>query len=562
MGEIIHIHQKRPWHKYWQKGFPFRLDYPKVPLFDIIETSCRRYPDKAAIIYYGNRISYRELWESILNLSGHLKDMGISKGDRVALFLENSPHFIISFFAALRANGVAVPINPMAKGEGLQSIIKDTGSKIVVTTSNLFQQLNDVVGETSIGKIIVGKHSDYMPAVPEITIPTGIKNGEAIPTQVVQWMDLVKRTSQPPEPLTEADDIATLIYTSGTTGVSKGCIHTSKTITATMLANYYLFANTSSSIHLTSLPLFHVTGLINAFTCLFAGGTVVLLARWDKEAAIQAIKTYRCTHWINITAMVIDVLSIPSISSYDLSSLLIVGGGGAPLPKAIGEKLQQITGMTYLEGYGLSESFATTHLNPLGRPKLQCLGIPVFGVDALIIDIESKQLMPSGERGELIIRGPSIMNGYWNNQDETEHAFIDINGTTYLRTGDICYMDEDGYFFIVDRAKRMINRAGFKVWPTAIEATLYKHPAIKEVCVIKIPKPRIIEEVKAVVVLSEGYRNRINPEDIIGWAKERMSAYSYPRIVEFVDELPKSTTGKILWKKLEEEQLIESDSVV
>jgi len=560
MKENTPLAELRPWLRFWHKNLPLKLDYPEVPLFDIIETSYRRYPDKASIIYYGNRISYKELWISILRLSGHLKDMGVVKGDRVALFLENSPHFIISFFAAIRANGIAVPINPLAKGDGLKNILEDTGCKIAITTANLLPQLRNILDDTHIENIIVGSHADYVPAAPEIPFPEEIKDGEPVPRQMKQWMDLMHRESMPPDILVDADDIATLIYTSGTTGVSKGCIHTNKTVMATILASFHILVNTSASIHLASLPLFHVTGLIHSYASLYAGGTLVLLARWNKETAIKAIETYQCSHWINITAMVIDVLSVPSIASHDLSSLLIVGGGGAPLPKAIGEKLQEMTGITYSEGYGLSESISTTHSNPLHRIKLQCLGIPIFGVEALLINPETRELVQPGETGELLISGPSIMKGYWNNQEETERAFIEVNGATYLRTGDICYMDEDGYFFIVDRAKRMINRAGFKVWPTAVEATLYKHPAINEVCIIKVPKPRVNEEVKAVIVLREEYIGSVTAEEIIDWAKERMSAYSYPRIVEFVDKLPKSTTGKILWKELEEKQRLESGS--
>lgn len=220
---------------------------------------------------------------------------------------------------------------------------------------------------------------------------------------------------------------------------------------------------TPASIHLATLPYFHVTGLVHSLLSpIYSSSTIVLLTRWDRETALQAIEKYRCTHWINITTMVVDLLADPKIAERDLSSLLVVGGGGAPMPKAVAERLEQLTGIKYMEGYGLTETISQTHMNPPENPKLQCLGIPDFGVDALVIDPETGEVLPPGENGEIVVKGPEVFKGYWNKPEETKKAFIEINGERYFRTGDLGYMDEDGYFFIVDRIKRMINRAGFK----------------------------------------------------------------------------------------------------
>lgn len=281
---------------------------------------------------------------------------------------------------------------------------------------------------------------------------------------------------------------------------------------------------------------------------------MVLITRWDRRTAIEAIEKYRCTHWVNITTMVVDMLSDPDIANRDLSSLLVIGGGGAPMPAAVAEKLSKLTGLRYIEGYGLTETISQTHLNPPQNPKLQCLGIPDFGVDALIVDIETGKPLPPKEEGEIVVSGPEVFKGYWNKPEETEKAFIEIEGRKYFRTGDLGYMDEDGYFFIVDRIKRMINRSGFKVWPAEVEAVLYKHPAVKEVCVIGVPDERVVEEVKAFIVLNPEYKGKITEKEIIEWAKQQMAAYKYPRIVEFVDELPKSGAGKILWRVLQEKE--------
>ncbi len=280
----------------------------------------------------------------------------------------------------------------------------------------------------------------------------------------------------------------------------------------------------------------------------------MLISRWDRETALQAIEKYRCTHWTNITTMVVDLLSDPNISERDLSSLRMVGGGGAPLPKAIGEKLFEFTGLKYAEGYGLTETFSQTHMNPLQNTKLQCIGIPDFGVDALVIDPESGKPLPPNEVGEIVIMGPEVFVGYWNKPEETEQAFIEIDGKKYFRTGDLGYMDEDGYFFIVDRIKRMINHSGFKVWPAEVESVLYKHPAVKEACVVGVPDERVVEEVKAFITLKPEYKGKITEEEIIEWSKQQMSAYKYPRTVEFIEELPKSGSGKILWRELQEKE--------
>ena len=361
--------------------------------------------------------------------------------------------------------------------------------------------------------------------------------------------------SMPGEVEVGADDLAVLPYTSGTTGVPKGCMHTHFTVYSNTVGSYHWLSNTSSSVHLCTVPIFHVTGMIHPLNAaLYAGGTIVMLTRWDRETAVQAIEKYKVTHWVNIATMVIDILSMPGIEKRDVSSILFIGGGGAPLPAAIGEKLDKLMGLKYVEGYGLTETISQTHFNPPDRPKMQCIGIPSFGVEAKIIDPDTGEELPPNKTGELLVSGPEVCKGYWNKPEEDATLFREINGERYLRTGDLCYMDDEGYFFVVDRVKRMINRAGFKVWPAAVENMLYKHPAIKEACVVRTPDPRVGEEVKAYVVLKTEYEGKATAEDIIEWSKKQMAAYEYPRIIEFVSELPKSASGKIMWKELEEKE--------
>jgi fatty-acyl-CoA synthase len=287
---------------------------------------------------------------------------------------------------------------------------------------------------------------------------------------------------------------------------------------------------------------------------IYSGASVVLMTRWDREVAAGLVERYGCTHWTNISTMVVDFLSNSNVGQYDLHSLVFVGGGGAPLPAAVGEKLEEYTGVRYAEGYGLSETIAQTHMNPPDRPKLQCLGIPSFDVDSRVIDPDTLEEMGPNQEGEIISSGPQVMKGYWQRPKETEAAFIERDSKRFLRTGDMGMYDEEGYFFIVDRLKRMINAGGFKVWPSEVESTLYKHPAIQEACVIGVPDPRRGETTKAFVVLREEERGKVTPEEIIEWAEAQMAAYKYPRIVEFTNALPKSGTGKILWRELQEQE--------
>jgi fatty-acyl-CoA synthase len=303
------------------------------------------------------------------------------------------------------------------------------------------------------------------------------------------------------------------------------------------------------------LPLFHVTGMSGSMNGpAYIGATIVVLPRWDREAAAACIERYKVTVWQTISTMMIDFLANPNLGRYDLSSLAGVRGGGAAMPAAICHKFKALTGLDYVEGYGLTETLAATHINPPQRPKPQCLGVPLFDVDSRIVDPLTLNQLPAGETGEIVIDAPQVMQGYWRNPQATRAAFIDLEGRRFLRTGDLGYVDDDGYFFLADRLKRMINVSGYKVWPAEVEALLYQHPAIEEVCVIGASDPRSGETVKALVVLKPSEQGNVSDEAIIAWSRSQMAAYKCPRIVEFVDSLPKSGTGKVMWRELQEQQ--------
>jgi fatty-acyl-CoA synthase len=539
---------------FWPNRLPKTLVYPEVPLFRLLETAAEFYHQKAAINYYGNEISYLRLASEINSLAGALSEKGIKKGDRVALYMQNTPQYIISFYAVMRANAVVVPVNPMNNEKELDFIINDAGASALITTTDLAPVAEAVKDAAGLKFIIAGRYTDYLPDNPALPAPGPMQQAPQCPDSCMAWNDVIKKQTPAPEILVTSADMCLLPYTSGSTGKPKGCIHTHRTVMSNLVSAYYWLTNTTSSVHLSVLPFFHVTGLIHSMLApLYAGATLVLLTRWDRKAALDAIEKYKVTHWVNISTMVVDLLSDPDISDRRLDSLVVVGGGGAPLPEAIGNRLNKLTGLSYVEGYGLTETISQTHFNPPDRPKMQCIGIPDFGVDARIMDVESQILLGPGKPGELIINGPEVFEGYWNRDEDTKDAFIEINGKKFFRTGDICTMDEEGYFFIVDRTKRMINAAGFKVWPAEVENSLYAHPAVLEACVVGVPDPVRVEEVRAYIVPKDEYKTNISEQDIIEWSKTQMAAYKYPRQIRFVDSLPKGATGKTLWRKVQED---------
>lgn len=540
-------------YPFWPKRLPKFLPFPHVPLYDLLETSARRYPERTAMIFYGKEISYREFWHQAKQVAGALIKSGVGPGDRVALYLQNSPHFAIGFFGILRAGAVVVPLNPMLKGSEFMGLLKDSGARTVITTADLFPAIAGELRNHGEINAVVGTYSDYLPDPPALPVPAFMTQAAGHVENATPWKDFLHNAPNPPDMAIQPEDICLLPYTAGSTGIPKGCMHTHQSVISNAMGSVFWIGASPASVNLAALPFFHVTGLIHSFLgTVAAGACFIILTRWDREAALQAIEKFGVTIWPNITTMLIDLLAAPDIAKRNLSSLSFVGGGGAPLPPAIGEMLLSLTGLTFAEGYGLTETISQTHWNPPDRPKLGSIGIPVFGVDSRIVDVSTLNEAPPGQTGEIVSIGPQVFKGYWNKPEETADAFLDLDGQRYFRTGDIAYKDEEGYFFIVDRLKRMINAAGFKVWPSEVEAQLYRHPAVLEACVIGVSDTERVENVKAFIVLKPEFIGKTTAQEIINWAKEQMSAYKYPRIIEFSDALPKSGAGKILWRQLQE----------
>jgi len=348
-------------------------------------------------------------------------------------------------------------------------------------------------------------------------------------------------------------DLAVLPYTSGTTGLPKGCMHPHATLMHNAVAGGLWANGSAEGVVLAVVPMFHITGMVVVMHgSIYLGATLVIMPRWDRELAGRLISRRGVTTWTNIPTMVIDLMGSPNFAHFDLSSLVHIGGGGAAMPQAVAQRLFEQFGLRYVEGYGLTETAAPSHSNPPDRPKQQCLGIPYMSTDARVIDPVTLQEVPTGEQGEIVIHGPEVFQGYWRRPEATAQAFIELDGKRFFRSGDMGRVDEEGYFFMTDRLKRMINASGFKVWPAEVEALMYRHPAIQEACIIGTKDAYRGESVKAVVVLRATHQGQLSEQDLIDWCREHMAAYKVPRVVQFVSALPKSGTGKVMWRALQE----------
>jgi len=558
----VHAH-----FKFWPKRLPHAITLPATSLWDNLETSARRYPDKPALVFFGTVLSYSELLQKAERLAQCLRGLGVEKGDRVVLCMQNCPQLVIAHFAILRANAVVVPVNPMNRAEELKHYITDPDARVAITTADLGAELarasNALDAKDRLAHLVVTHFTDAFDAsvsgddAPPAAWNDWLLTRHALPAldggQVLGWNQAMSTDGELPELLVGPSDLAILPYTSGTTGLPKGCMHPHSSIMHNAVASGLWGNGSAENVVLVVVPMFHITGMVSVMhTSIRGGATLIVMPRWDRDLAGRLISRWRVTHWTNIPTMVIDLMASPNFASYDLTSLVYIGGGGAAMPQAVAQRLLEQFDLRYVEGYGLTETAAPSHSNPPDAPKQQCLGIPFMSTDARVIDPDTLREMPVGEAGEIIMHGPEIFQGYWKRPEATEAAFIELDGKRFFRSGDLGRVDEDGYFFLTDRLKRMINASGFKVWPAEVEALMYRHPAIQEACVISTPDSYRGESVKAVVVLRSTHRDLVTEQGIVDWCRENMAVYKVPRVVQFVDALPKSGAGKVMWRTLQE----------
>ena len=524
--------------RYWPPGMPRTVGVPERTLWGNLQAAAQRHPTKPAIHFHQTVISYGELLALTERLAGWLQQRaGVRRGDRVLLYAQNSPSFTIAYYAILRADAVVVPVNAMSNADDLAYFSANSGARVAIVGAELAANALPVA---ALERLLVVGEADA-PADPRCT----------------GWADALADAPTPGPHQAGPDDLCVLPYTSGTTGKPKGVRHSHRTMLTSLAASAVWRSLGPDEVILSIAPMFHLMGMQNGLNLpILLGATVVMLPRWDRAAAARLIPQHRVTFWAAPPTMVVDFFAQPGVEQIDLSSLRRLVGGGAAMPEAVAAQLKARCGIVYNEAYGMTETASFLHANPVGREKPQCLGVPTQGVDSRVVDPATLAELPPGEVGELVTCAPQVMLGYWGGTPEAvspadEATFVTLDGKRFLRTGDLCAVDEDGYFFMRDRLKRMINASGFKVWPAEVENLLYAHPAIHEACVIAAPDARAGELVKAVVVLKTEARGSVSEADIVAWARTQMAVYKAPRAVQFVESLPKSGTGKILWRELQ-----------
>lgn len=543
------------WLEYYEPGVPRDFKTPDETLNTLFEETVSDYPDNPAAIFFGRVFTFGEIGDITARLSAVLREEGIEKGDRVAIILPNLPHYLAAHFGILRAGGIVVPNNPLYTDKELAQQLKDSGAKVAIALNLLVPRLMRIWNETDLEHCIVCKVNDYLPGVLKYLYPIKArlqKQKAKVPSDnrfshFMKRIDAADPSEGRPVDVTSSD-LAMLLYTGGTTGRSKGAILTHGNLLSNVkqTQSWLTDIQIGKEVIMAALPFFHSYGLT---TCLHlsvsCASTVILVPRFDVAHVMKDIQKHRATIFPGVPTMYVAINTYPKVSKFDLSSIRACLSGAAPLPLEVQKSFEELTGGRLVEGYGLSEASPVTHANPIyGRRKIGTIGLPLPGTDAAVVDWETKKELGVGEVGELAVKGPQIMQGYWNMPDETEGQLQ----AEWLFTGDMAQVDDEGYFAIVDRKKDMIISGGYNIYPREVEEVLYEHPAVLECGVIGIKDEYRGEVVKAYVVTKEGYD--ATEKQLIEHCKEGLTTYKVPSAIIFAEELPKNLIGKILRKEI------------
>src|SRR3989454_1467427 len=551
---------ERPWLRQYEAGVPATLSYPDVPLPQFLIDSASRYPDRTALEFYGRRISYRQLNTLTNRFAQALLRLGVRKGDRVALMLPNCPQAVIGYFGALKAGAWVVATNPLYVGTEVAHQVTDARAETIIALDLFYPRIEEVRTRTPLKRIILTRVSDYLPWLKRLLYPIKARRqGQRVDVQRVPPLYdfcalLQAAPAKPPSVPVSVDDIALLQYTGGTTGAPKGAMLTHRNLVANAMQCRYWLGGLleGTEVFLGVLPLFHVYGMS---TCqnlaILLGAKIVLLPRFQADEVLTAIVTHRVTAFPGIPAMYLALNNHPKVGQYDLRSVRFCISGAGPLFVDVQQRFEKLTGSYVVEGYGLTEASPVTHCNPIiGQRRSRSIGLPVSDTDTRLVDLESgAPVSEPGTVGELQIKGPQVMQGYWNNETETAAVFKD----GWLCTGDLASMDSDGFFYIQDRKKDMIKSGGMNVYPREVDECLCEHPKVKDACVIGIPEELRGERIKAFVVLKDG--ERATTTELLEHCRKRLAKFKMPKQIEFRKELPKTLIGKVLRRVLLAEEL-------
>jgi long-chain acyl-CoA synthetase len=537
-----------PWFSNWPHDVPRTIDYPEISLTAFLSKAAEKYPDKTAVHYSNDKISFHAI-NALANKFGKaLQDRGVRQGDRVATYLPNIPHFIIAYYGALTIGATIVAISPLYKERELLQILTDSGARVLVSWDKLRPYVDSVRGRTKLGTVITCNLDDSLPNA-------SLATKEPVVAHEVGMNALLETTRGLPErvKVRPRSDLALLQYTGGTTGTPKGAMLTHYNLVANAIQfSSWLGLREGAEVHLAVLPFFHIYGMtvaMNVPICTSSSMVLISDAR-DTDAVLRAIDRHKPSIFCGVPAMYIALINRSDIREHELNSIRLCVSGASPLPLQVQRRFEELTGGRLVEGYGLTETSPVTHVNPIDRPEKNrsgSIGIPISDTEARIVDLDTGNMdLAAGTVGELAIRGPQVMLGYWN--DPVETGMVLKEGWFY--TGDIGTMDSDGYFRIVDRKKDMINVSGLKVWPREVEEVLHEYPVVKEAAAVAAPDATTGQVVKVFITLRDGYK--VSSEEIIDFCKTKMADYKAPRIVDFRDTLPTSSVGKILRRQLRE----------
>lgn len=558
-------YEAKPWVKYYEPGVPATVEVPLKSLPQMFDEATERYGNKTALVFYGKRISFAQLRDHADRLAAALGDLGLKKGDKVALYLLNSPQFVISYFAALKLGCTVTPISPVYTSFEIKHQLENSEARALICQDILYDKVEK--SGVKLQHVVVTNVGEYLPLVKRLfgknVMGAAASGGQSI-SGVHRYQELLKKYPPNP-PRVEIDpvrDIAALPYTGGTTGNPKGVILTHHNIVAAVTAGAATYNyEPGQEVFIAFLPFFHIFGqVVIMLNGVFQGHTQVLFTTPDTEQILDAIERYQATVFFGVPTLYEYLKDHKDTTKVNWKRLKLLLCGADTLHESTVKDWQKRTRSNITEGYGLTECAAASHVNPVSRPKVGSFGVPVPNMVAAVVDPDGTEFLPPGEVGELVLRSPSVMQGYWKNPEETKATFLEVDGERWLRTGDIVRMDEEGYFHYYDRRKDLIKHRGYSVFAKDIEDVLYTHPQIKAAGVIGVPDPAEGSIIKAIVVLQPEARGKVSEEEIRKYCQEKLAHYKVPKIVEFRGELPKTDVGKVSRRELREETIKEARS--
>ncbi|QTN00014.1 long-chain-fatty-acid--CoA ligase [Sediminibacillus dalangtanensis] len=549
---------EKPWLKQYPADIPTSIRYDEKPLHEYLEESASNNPKMKALYFMGREMTYEEVYNQALKVAGFLQSIGIEKGDRVAIMLPNTPQAVIGYYAVLLAGGIVVQTNPLYQERELEYQLQDSGAKVIICLDILLPRVSQVKKNTALDHIIVTQIKEYLPFPKNLIYPfiqkkqynMVVKLEASADTHL--WNQVISETGHDLKAcaIDPKQDLALLQYTGGTTGYPKGVMLTHYNLVSNgLMSQAWLGSKQKRDIVMGVLPFFHVYGMTTVMNySVMTGSKMILMPKFEPEDVLKTIEKQKPTVFPGAPTIYIALLHHPRLKQYDLSSIEACLSGSAPLPAEVQQQFQNVTKGKLVEGYGLTESSPVTHSNFLNGNNVNgSIGVPWPDTDVKIVDMETFQELPNGEVGEIAVKGPQVMKGYWNRKEETEQVLK--NG--WLLTGDIGYMDERGYFYVVDRKKDMIIAGGYNIYPREVEEVLYEFNGVQEVVIAGVPDEYRGETVKAYIVPKQGVQ--LVEKELDQFCRKRLAAYKVPRIYEFMDELPKTAVGKILRRKLVEE---------